>query len=115
MDSSYRQIIHRILKEEIMSESAVARLLEWYRTWNDKLSQSIAEGDYAKVIDTHFRTGVYLLSALKNASKSFPDSEKSSKWVARQLLFVERFFCHHPKYIFCSEAKEYVEKNLQPH
>jgi hypothetical protein len=53
-----------------MSESAVARLLEWYRTWNDKLSQSITEGDYAKVIDTHFRTGVYLLSALKNASKS---------------------------------------------
>jgi hypothetical protein len=70
MDSSYRQIIHRILKEEIMSESAVARLLEWYRTWTDKLSQSITEGDYAKVIDTHFRTGVYLLSALKNASKS---------------------------------------------
>ena len=53
-----------------MSESAVARLLEWCRSWNDKLSQSIKDGDYAKVIDTHFKTGVYLLSALKNASKS---------------------------------------------
>jgi len=78
MDSSYRQIIYRIIKEEIMGENAVARLLEWYRTWNDKLSQSIAEGDYAKVIDTHFRTGVYLLSALKNASKS-PELKQTLK------------------------------------
>jgi hypothetical protein len=61
-----------------MGENAVARLLEWYRTWNDKLSQSIAEGDYAKVIDTHFRTGVYLLSALKNASKS-PELKQTLK------------------------------------
>lgn len=53
-----------------MSENAIARLLEWCKSWNGKLSQSISEGDYAKVIDTHFKTGVYLLSALKNASKS---------------------------------------------
>lgn len=61
-----------------MSENAVARLLEWCRTWNDKLSQSIEEGNYAKVIDTHFRTGVYLLSALKNASKS-PELKQTLK------------------------------------
>lgn len=53
-----------------MSENTIARLLQWYKLWNDKLSQSISEGDYAKVIDTHFKTGVYLLSALKNATKS---------------------------------------------
>lgn len=70
MGSSYRQIIHRIIKEEIMSKNTIARLLQWYKLWNDKLSQSISEGDYAKVIDTHFKTGVYLLSALKNATKS---------------------------------------------
>jgi sulfur relay (sulfurtransferase) DsrC/TusE family protein len=70
MNLSYRRIIHKVIKEEIMSENAIARLLEWYRNWNDKLSQSISEGDYAKIIDTHFKTGVYLLSALKNASKS---------------------------------------------
>lgn len=53
-----------------MSKNTIARLLQWYKLWNDKLSQSISEGDYAKVIDTHFKTGVYLLSALKNATKS---------------------------------------------
>jgi len=78
MNCSYRQIIYRIIKEEIMSENAIARLLEWYKTWNDKLSQSITNGDYAKVIDTHFKTGLYLLSALKNASKS-PELKETLK------------------------------------
>jgi len=70
MSWSYRRIIHKVIKEEIMSENAIARLLGWYKTWNDKLSQSISDGDYTKVMDVHFKTGLYLLSALKNASKS---------------------------------------------
>lgn len=73
MDSSHRQIIHRILKEEIMSEISIARLLEWYKTWNDKLDQSIKDGDYTKVMNTHLKNGFYLLSALKNAIKDNPD------------------------------------------
>ena len=62
-----------------MSENAIARLLQWYKLWNDKLSQSISEGDYAKVIDTHFKTGVYLLSALKNAAKSSNQMKETLK------------------------------------
>jgi len=62
-----------------MSENAIARLLQWYKLWNDKLSQSISEGDYAKVIDTHFKTGVYLLSALKNATKNSSQMKETLK------------------------------------
>jgi hypothetical protein len=70
MSSSYRQIIYKILKEETMSENSIARLLEWYKSWDKKLTQSITDGDYAKVVDVHFKNGVYLLSALKNAAKN---------------------------------------------
>ena len=77
MDSSYRQIIHRIIKEEIMSENAVARLLEWYRSWNDKLNQSIQNGDYTKALDLHFKSGAYLLTSLKKMSESSPELKKT--------------------------------------
>lgn len=79
MDSSYRQIIHRILKEERMAENSIARLLEWYRTWNDKLSQSIINGDYTKTLDVHFKSGLYLLSALKNVTKNSPELKETLK------------------------------------
>jgi hypothetical protein len=79
MNSSYRQIIHRILKEERMAESSIARLLEWYKSWDTKLAQSITEGDYAKIIDTHFKNGLYLLSALKNVSKKSPELKETLK------------------------------------
>lgn len=79
MDSSYRQIIHRILKEERMAENSIARLLEWYKSWDSKLAQSIADGDYAKIMDSHFKNGLYLLSAMKNVSKSSPDIKETLK------------------------------------
>jgi hypothetical protein len=72
MDSD-RSIIRKIIKEEIMSENAVARLLEWYKSWDDKLTKSINEGDYAKAIGTHFKTGLYLLSSLKSITKNNPE------------------------------------------
>jgi hypothetical protein len=79
MSSSYRQIIYKILKEEKMSENSIARLLEWYKSWDSKLTQSITDGDYAKVIDTHFKNGVYLLSALKNAAKNSSELRETLK------------------------------------
>lgn len=79
MNSSYREIIHKILKEERVAENSIVRLLEWYQSWDTKISQSIAEGDYAKVIDTHFKNGLYLLSAMKSISKSSPQVKNSLK------------------------------------
>ena len=62
-----------------MSENSIARLLEWYKSWDSKLTQSITDGDYAKVIDTHFKNGVYLLSALKNAAKNSSELRETLK------------------------------------
>jgi hypothetical protein len=72
MDSD-REIIRKIIKEEIMGENTIARLLDWYKSWDDKLTKSINENDYAKVFDSHFKTGLYLLSSLKSAIKNNPE------------------------------------------
>ena len=83
-----------------MSENVIARLLEWCRTWNDKLSQSIKEGDYTKVMDTHFKTGVYLLSALKNTTKSSPEMKE----ILREELEMVR-----SKMISLNQAKKIID------
>lgn len=62
-----------------MSEISTTRLLDWYKTWNEKLSQSIAKGEYAKVIDIHFKNGIFLLTALKNAIKNNPELKEILK------------------------------------
>lgn len=73
MGLSYKQIIRRILKEENMGEMSMTQLLEWYETWNDKLNQSVEDGDYTMVMNTHLKSGFYLLSTLKNTIKNNPD------------------------------------------
>ena len=69
MDSSYRQIIKRILKEATMSKDKLTRLLDWYDDWNDKLNQYIMNQEHSKIVDTHFKVGVGLYSALKSVIK----------------------------------------------
>lgn len=59
-----------------MSENSLARLLEWNKSWVNGLNKSIAEGDYAKVIDLHFKNGLMLLSAMKNIIKNSPENSK---------------------------------------
>ena len=70
---SHSEIIRKIIKEEIMSENLIPRLLEWYNSWNDKLTTSIDQKDYAKIMDIHYKNGLYLLSSLKNVSKKNPE------------------------------------------
>lgn len=86
MDSSYRQIIHRIIKEEIMSENVIARLLEWYKSWNEKLTQSIEAGDYTKTLDLHFKSGAYLLSNLKRVSMTNPELKEEFEIVRSKMI-----------------------------
>ena len=74
MDSSYRQIIKRIIKEETVSKDKLSRLLDWYDSWDDKLSQYITNQEYSKIIDIHFKVGVGLYSAMKSVIKLNPTS-----------------------------------------
>ena len=73
MDSHYRKIIKRILTEEKMGDQTFTRLLEWYNTWNKKLSDLVAAEDYSKIIDLHFKTGLGLLNAMRNVMKNHPE------------------------------------------
>lgn len=62
-----------------MGENTIARLLDWYKSWDDKLTKSINENDYAKVFDSHFKNGLYLLSSLKNVTKTNPELKTTFK------------------------------------
>jgi len=73
MDSSYRRIIKKILKEETMSGNTLTRLLEWYDSWNKKLSEYIIAENYSKIVDIHFKTGLGLLASMRGAMKNHPD------------------------------------------
>lgn len=79
MSSHYRQIIKRILTEEKMGEQTFNRLLEWYDTWNKKLSDLVAAEDYGKIVDLHFKTGLGLLNAMRNVMKNHPEHKEELK------------------------------------
>lgn len=76
MDSSYRQIIKRILKEEKMGDQTLTRLLSWYDTWNKKLGEYIIAEDFAKIIDSHFKSGLALFSSIKRVMKTSPETKE---------------------------------------
>jgi len=82
MDSSYRQIIKRILKEERMGEDTLVKLLNWYESWTNKTTSYVAEQKYAEIIGTHFKVGLGLFSAMKSMLKHHPEyrEQLSSKF-----------------------------------
>ena len=68
---SDKRIIRLIIKEEIqkMEERTTNRLFEWYDSWNQKLKILIEAEDYTKIMSTHFKTGLTILSLLKKTDK----------------------------------------------
>jgi hypothetical protein len=79
MDRQYKQIIKQILTEEIMGEQTFNRLLEWYDTWNKKLSESVVAEDYCKVVTTQFKTGLGLLTSMKTVMRNHPEYKPQLK------------------------------------
>ena len=62
-----------------MGDQTFTRLLEWYNTWNKKLSDLVAAEDYSKIIDLHFKTGLGLLNAMRNVMKNHPEHKEELK------------------------------------
>ena len=73
MDLLSRQIIKRILKEEVEMDKTLSRILGWYDSWETKLKAYLSTEDYAKIIDIHFRSGIVLFTTMKKFMKSNPD------------------------------------------
>lgn len=81
MNSSYRQIIYKILNEEKkVGENNLTRILEWYETWNNKVTNLIVEGEYDKVIGVQFKVGMGLLNAMKVYLKTQKNTDIKEKF-----------------------------------
>lgn len=81
MNSTYRQIIYKILKEEKkVGENNLTKILEWYEAWNNKITNLIVNGEYDKVISIQFKVGVTLLNAMKVYLKTQKNTELKEKF-----------------------------------
>jgi len=100
MDLLNRQIIKRIIKEEVGMDKTLSRILEWYDSWETKLNAYLSTGDYAKIIDIHFRSGIFLFTTMKKFIKTNPKNETQ---------LIEKFDLLRDKLIILRDSRKLID------
>ena len=88
MNFSTRRVIIKILKEERMGESNLDKILHWYESWNDRLNDYVSEKNYTKIIDSHFKIGIGLLTSMKTVSNENPELKEKIDVLKNKLITI---------------------------